>query len=88
VTGESLTGETATGETLTAEDDGSHPARRQMRDFIRRNGARGTTPTIIARLLELEGTGVAQQTIQRWLSEDEAAGLIVRMGHSKWRAKG
>jgi S-DNA-T family DNA segregation ATPase FtsK/SpoIIIE len=63
-----------------------HPARHRMRDFIRRNGARGTTPAIIARLFELEKLGVTGQTVQRWLTEDEAAGLVEQTSHGKWRA--
>jgi S-DNA-T family DNA segregation ATPase FtsK/SpoIIIE len=77
---------TVAAEAVTAKES-SHPGRRRMREFIRRNGAMGTTPAIIARLLAIEGADVAQWTIQRWLSEDEAAGLIERTGRGKWRVK-
>lgn len=85
-------GRTGNNPTLSHNDEppsteAPHPARHRMRDFIRRNGARGTTPAIITRLFELEKLGVTGQTVQRWLTEDEAAGLVERTSRGKWRAR-
>jgi len=68
------------------DDDTAHPGRRRMREFIRRS-PRGVTPSAIVHLLSSEKMPVHRATVQRWLAEDEAAGLVERgsFGQWKWR---
>ena len=67
--------------------DTASPARRRMRDFIRRS-QRGVTPKMIVDLLASEKMPLVRQTVQRWLNEDAAAGLVEqsgKFGQWKWR---
>lgn len=73
------------GQPAVADDEAS-PARRRMREFVGR-GPHGATPKMIMSLLESEGTGVARQTVQRWLAEDESAGLLEHGTFGRWHAK-
>jgi S-DNA-T family DNA segregation ATPase FtsK/SpoIIIE len=63
----------------------STPARRRMREYIRRHGARGVTPAMICHLLASEDMAVTLPSIGRWLAEDEAAGLVERGTLGRWR---
>jgi hypothetical protein len=71
---------------LDAVDDAAHAGRKRMRDFIRRS-PHGVTPKMIGDLLELESMAVARQTIQRWLREDETAGIVEQTSFGRWRPK-
>jgi hypothetical protein len=67
--------------------DEASPARRRMRQFLQRS-PRGVMPSAIVKLLEAEKMPVTRQTVQRWLREDEAAGLVEPTGKfGMWRWK-
>jgi hypothetical protein len=74
---------------MPGDDDATAaPARKRMRDFIRRSPG-PVTPKMITDLLARENMGVARQTVQRWLAEGARAGLIEQagtFGRWKWRA--
>jgi hypothetical protein len=67
-------------------DDAAHPGRRRMRDFIRRS-PHGVSPKMIGDLLERENMAVTRQTIQRWLREDETAGIVEQTSFGRWRPR-
>jgi hypothetical protein len=72
---------------FAADDGTASPARKRMRDFIRRS-PRGVTPKMIVDLLAAEKMPVVRQTVQRRLNEDAAAGLVEqsgKFGQRKWR---
>jgi FtsK/SpoIIIE family len=69
------------------DDDTAHPGRKRMREFLRRS-PRGVPPGAIVSLLAAEKMPVARQTVQRWLAEDEAAGLVERGTFGQWKWKG
>ena len=58
-----------------------------MRGYIRRSGERGVTPVWICHLLASEDMAVTLPAIDRWLAEDEAAGLIERGTLGRWRPR-
>jgi hypothetical protein len=71
----------------TIAGDAVHPARHRMREFIRRQGARGATPGMIHHLIDSENMTVSPQTIHRWIAEDESVGILERGTLGRWRSK-
>ena len=71
----------------TMPGDDASPARKRMRQFLQRS-PRGVMPSAIVKLLEAEKMPVTRQTVQRWLREDQAAGLVEptgKFGMWRWR---
>jgi len=68
-------------------DDLSSPARKRMRDYMRKMNT-GVSVGAIVRLLESENLGVHRGTVSRWMKEDAEAGLVEpagKFGAYRWR---
>lgn len=65
--------------------DAGHPARQQVTAMLRSAGVKGMLIHTIADHLSVGGYDVAQQTIQRWLAEEAAAGRVEHASYGRWK---
>lgn len=72
-----------------AADGGIDPRRLRMREILAAHGEQGAPARVLWAELEAERSGVARETLHRWLAADEVLGLVERHGvartpSSKW----
>jgi len=72
--------EATAGEAVSAQ-------RQKMRGYIRQCGPKGATVTAIVLRLEMEHMSASDRTVRRWLSEDEARGVVEKVSHSVYRIR-
>lgn len=60
-------------------------ARKRMREILAARGSMGATPAMLQSKLEGEGLGRARETIQRWLRDDEAQGVVHNASFGRWK---
>lgn len=81
---------------ITDPEDEVSPVRRRVREILAARRAQGATPKVIRDLLAgdgfTEGRDYARETLQRWLRQDEALGIIHQEEFGRWvigrKAKG
>jgi hypothetical protein len=71
--------------TASAASDAAHPARARAGALLRSAGVRGMTAWAIADHLRAAGHDVAQETVQRWLTEEAVAGRVERASYGRWK---
>jgi hypothetical protein len=71
--------------TASAATDAAHPARERAAALLRSAGVKGMTASGIADHLRASGHDVAQETVQRWLTEDAAAGRAEQALYGRWK---
>ena len=62
-----------------------HPARRRYREILSARGTLGATPKVLLERLQEEGLDIARETLSRWLSADQAAGLVHNPDYARWK---
>jgi len=68
------------------DGDQASDARKAYRDYAKRRGASGFSPSQVVKVLETKGMGVTRQTVHNWLNEDLGLGLVEKVGnYGKWR---
>jgi FtsK/SpoIIIE family len=71
-----------------APADQGHPDRRRATGMLRSAGVKGMTVRAIAEQLAADGRHVAHQTVQRWLTEEAAAGRVENASYGRWKWRG
>jgi FtsK/SpoIIIE family len=71
-----------------APADRGHPDRRRATGMLRSAGVKGMTVRAIAEQLAAAGRPVAHQTVQRWLTEEAAAGRVENASYGRWKWRG
>ena len=71
-----------------APADQGHPDRRRATGMLRSAGVKGMTVRAIAEQLAAAGRPVAHQTVQRWLTEEAAAGRVENASYGRWKWRG
>ena len=71
-----------------APADQGHPDRRRATGMLRSAGVKGMTVRAIAEQLAADGRPVAHQTVQRWLTEEAAAGRVENASYGRWKWRG
>lgn len=66
------------------EDVKTDPRRLRARAILESKGVNGATPKLIMDTLQLEGMPAVREVLQRWLADDEKAGLVHRADYGRW----
>jgi hypothetical protein len=75
------------GENGTENGSGAGAARRRMLELLDASGVMGATAGRLLAMLEVEGIAPARQSLEGWLTEEEATGRVWRASHGRWKTR-